>query len=57
MQRVKVYRLTADGQWDDRGTGRVSVEWMEVCCMLLGKCWLVSYLHMKGHESTTVFKA
>ncbi|KAL3162589.1 hypothetical protein ABBQ38_008638 [Trebouxia sp. C0009 RCD-2024] len=29
MQRVKVYRLTADGQWDDRGTGQVSVEWME----------------------------
>lgn len=30
MQRVKVYRLTADGQWDDKGTGKVSVEWMEV---------------------------
>lgn len=30
-----MYRLTADGQWDDRGTGRVSVEWMEVCCRRL----------------------
>lgn len=34
MQRVKVYRLTADGQWDDKGTGKVSVEWMEVGCAL-----------------------
>ena len=32
MQRVKVYRLSADGQWADRGTGIVSVEWMEVSC-------------------------
>ena len=30
MQRVKVYRLTSDGQWDDKGTGSVSVEYMEV---------------------------
>ena len=25
-----MYRLTSDGQWDDKGTGQVSVEWMEV---------------------------
>ncbi len=30
MQRVKVYRLTSEGQWDDKGTGQVSVEYMEV---------------------------
>lgn len=30
MQRVKVYRLNAEGQWDDKGTGHVSVEVMEV---------------------------
>ncbi|KAA6418854.1 MAG: hypothetical protein FRX49_11211 [Trebouxia sp. A1-2] len=29
MQRVKVYRLTTEGQWDDKGTGQVSVEYME----------------------------
>ena len=30
MQRVKVYRLNTEGQWDDKGTGHVSVEVMEV---------------------------
>jgi hypothetical protein len=30
MQRVKVYRLNSDGLWDDKGTGHVSVEFMEV---------------------------
>ncbi|KAK9839752.1 hypothetical protein WJX84_000549 [Apatococcus fuscideae] len=29
MQRVKVYRLNTEGQWDDKGTGHVSVEVME----------------------------
>eukprot|EP00884_Botryococcus_braunii_P016420 jgi/Botrbrau1/3461/Bobra.139_1s0036.2 len=29
MQRVKVYRLNAEGTWDDRGTGNVSVEYLE----------------------------
>ncbi|KAH9320159.1 hypothetical protein KI387_021928, partial [Taxus chinensis] len=29
MQRVKVYRLSDDGKWDDRGTGHVSVEYLE----------------------------
>lgn len=36
MQRVKVYRLNSDGLWDDKGTGHVSVEYLEVgylgCC-------------------------
>lgn len=31
MQRVKVYRLNTEGMWDDKGTGSVSVEYMEVC--------------------------
>ena len=31
VQRVKVYRLNNEGLWDDRGTGHVSVEYMEVC--------------------------
>ena len=30
MQRVKVYRLNEQGSWDDKGTGHVSVEYMEV---------------------------
>ncbi|KAK9907487.1 hypothetical protein WJX75_004578 [Coccomyxa subellipsoidea] len=29
MQRVKVYRLNNDGLWDDKGTGHVSVEYLE----------------------------
>ncbi|CAL5223154.1 g5623 [Coccomyxa viridis] len=29
MQRVKVYRLNSDGLWDDKGTGHVSVEYLE----------------------------
>ncbi|KAG7537237.1 hypothetical protein ISN44_As13g011560 [Arabidopsis suecica] len=29
MQRVKVYRLNEDGQWDDRGTGHVTMDYME----------------------------
>mmetsp|Transcript_33791 Transcript_33791/g.107306 ORF Transcript_33791/g.107306 Transcript_33791/m.107306 type:complete len:340 (+) Transcript_33791:201-1220(+) len=29
MQRVKVYRLNESGSWDDKGTGHVSVEYME----------------------------
>ncbi len=30
IQRVKVYRLNEEGLWDDKGTGHVSVEVMEV---------------------------
>ena len=30
MQRVKLYRLNDSGVWDDKGTGHVSVEYMEV---------------------------
>lgn len=30
MQRVKVYRLNDEGKWDDKGTGHVSVEYLEV---------------------------
>ena len=30
MQRVKVYRLNPEGLWDDKGTGSVSVEYLEV---------------------------
>lgn len=29
MQRVKVYKLNDGGMWDDKGTGHVSVEYME----------------------------
>ena len=35
MQRVKVYRLNSDGLWDDKGTGHVSVEYLEVRLLLL----------------------
>lgn len=31
MQRVKLYRLTPEGLWEEKGTGSVSVEYMEVC--------------------------
>ena len=34
MQRVKVYRLNSDGLWDDKGTGHVSVEYLEVRLLL-----------------------
>ncbi len=30
VQRVKVYRLNDEGKWDDKGTGHVSVEYLEV---------------------------
>lgn len=30
LQRVKVYRLNDEGLWDDKGTGHVSVELVEV---------------------------
>ncbi|CAL5337943.1 unnamed protein product [Camellia sinensis] len=30
MQRVKVYRLSGDGKWDDQGTGHVTVDYLEV---------------------------
>ncbi|GAV70873.1 SMK-1 domain-containing protein [Cephalotus follicularis] len=29
MQRVKVYRLSDDGKWDDQGTGHVTVDYLE----------------------------
>ncbi|KAK9139199.1 hypothetical protein Scep_008880 [Stephania cephalantha] len=29
MQRVKVYHLSEDGKWDDRGTGHVTVDYVE----------------------------
>ncbi|KAH7666622.1 protein phosphatase 4 regulatory subunit 3 protein [Dioscorea alata] len=29
MQRVKVYQLKNDGKWDDKGTGHVSVDYLE----------------------------
>lgn len=31
VQRVKVYRLNEDGQWDDKGTGHITMDYMEVC--------------------------
>ena len=36
MQRVKVYRLNSDGLWDDKGTGHVSVEYLEVSLRCIG---------------------
>lgn len=38
MQRVKVYRLNSDGLWDDKGTGHVSVEYLEVRLLLPCSC-------------------
>ncbi|KAL6897772.1 hypothetical protein ACP4OV_006731 [Aristida adscensionis] len=29
MQRVKVFRLTDDGRWDDQGTGHVTIDYIE----------------------------
>eukprot|EP00850_Spirogloea_muscicola_P020806 SM000227S07452 [mRNA] locus=s227:212947:219778:+ [translate_table: standard] len=31
VQRVKVYRLNDDNKWDDKGTGHVTVEYLERC--------------------------
>lgn len=30
FQRVKVYRLTDGGKWDDQGTGHVNIDFIEV---------------------------
>ena len=30
LQRAKVYRLNDEGNWDDKGTGHVSIEYLEV---------------------------
>lgn len=30
MHRVKVYKLNSEGTWEDKGTGHISVEYMEV---------------------------
>ena len=38
LQRVKVYRLNDSGHWDDKGTGHVSCEYMEVRARLLTSC-------------------
>ena len=27
-----MYHLNEDGKWDDRGTGHVSIDYVEVCC-------------------------
>jgi len=37
FHRVKVYSLTADGGWDDTGTGLVSLEPLEVREMTRGQ--------------------
>ena len=29
MHRVKVYKLDSEGCWEDKGTGHISVEYME----------------------------
>lgn len=29
-QRVKVYRLNNEGKWDDKGTGHVTIQLLEV---------------------------
>ena len=55
LQRVKVYRLNDDGKWDDKGTGHVSVEYLEVrtenanqpqlfCSFGIGRCTAVDWL-------------
>jgi hypothetical protein len=46
VQRVKVYRLNDEGKWDDKGTGHVSVEYLEVrfslpCLWGMLENWLV----------------
>lgn len=30
MHRVKVYKLSGEGTWEDNGTGHISVEYMDV---------------------------
>ncbi len=33
-QRVKVYRLNNEGKWDDKGTGHVTIQLLEVVCWM-----------------------
>ena len=40
-QRVKVYRLNDGGKWDDKGTGHVSVEYLEVHPWPISQCMLI----------------
>lgn len=50
MQRVKVYRLNSDGLWDDKGTGHVSVEYLEVgpCSLCLPHSHGILYEMQQG---------
>lgn len=36
VHRVKVYKLSEGGEWLDKGTGHISVEYMEVRVWLAG---------------------
>lgn len=47
MQRVKVYKLNSDGLWDDKGTGHVSVEFMEVSSVAFTDWPLTGKSHKK----------
>lgn len=46
FQRVKVYRLTDGGKWDDQGTGHVSIDYIEVrkISLLIWVVFIISYV-------------
>ncbi len=50
MQRVKVYRLNQEGMWDDKGTGSVSVEYMEVNSLKMVYVWARNNPGLAGCE-------
>ncbi|XP_031498687.1 probable histidine kinase 2 isoform X1 [Nymphaea colorata] len=59
MQRVKVKRLNEEGKWDDRGTGHISVDYLEVAALVLlvSICSMVLYvllLHDGSAESVAM---
>ena len=55
MQRVKLYRLTSEGLWEEKGTGSVSVEYMEVCVLTqpahISDCYINIHLLVRGSQA------
>ena len=37
-RRVKVYQLDDDSQWEDKGTGQVNCDYIEVCFNTMTHC-------------------
>ncbi|KAL5996362.1 hypothetical protein ACLOJK_026439 [Asimina triloba] len=64
FQRVKVYHLNDEGKWDDRGTGHVNVDYLEVwffhkklslCCEL--QCHKNASLRFRKEDMVTIHRS